>query len=68
MRIVKDFLGKTIQLVATKKPPIAFEVGAGADQKMGESRTYKLCAYLEGDDLPVYSLTIEVFELGSLKE
>eukprot|EP00957_Ditylum_brightwellii_P078489 5968148-Ditylum_brightwellii.AAC.1 len=33
-----------------------------------ESRTYKFCTQNEEDILPMYSLIIEVFELGSPKE
>eukprot|EP00957_Ditylum_brightwellii_P074756 5681620-Ditylum_brightwellii.AAC.1 len=68
MRIAKKFLKKAIQVVATKKPLIAFEVDTYIDQKIGESRTYKFCMQPEEDSLPVYSLTIEVFELGCPEE
>eukprot|EP00957_Ditylum_brightwellii_P143727 10950234-Ditylum_brightwellii.AAC.1 len=57
----KGFLRESIQLVATKKPLIVFEVEASADQKMGESRTYKLHTQPEEENLPVYSLTVKVF-------
>eukprot|EP00957_Ditylum_brightwellii_P182372 13892924-Ditylum_brightwellii.AAC.1 len=66
--MAKDFSREAIQFVAMKEPPITFEVDAGIDQKMGESRTYKFCMYPEEDSLPVYSLTIEVFNFGSPKE
>eukprot|EP00957_Ditylum_brightwellii_P090223 6871598-Ditylum_brightwellii.AAC.1 len=68
MGIAKGFLKEAIQLVATKKPPIAFEVESGMEQKLGESRTYKLHTQPEEDNFPMYLLTIEVFELGSSKE
>eukprot|EP00957_Ditylum_brightwellii_P051723 3922266-Ditylum_brightwellii.AAC.1 len=69
MRIAKDFLRETIQLIATKRPPIVFEIEEGVtDRKLGESRTYKLHTHPEEDNYPVYSLKIEVFELGSPKE
>eukprot|EP00957_Ditylum_brightwellii_P144465 11004523-Ditylum_brightwellii.AAC.1 len=68
MKIAKDFSKETIQLVATKKPPIVFEVDASTDQKLGESRTYKLCTTSEEDSSPAYLLTVERFELGSPKE
>eukprot|EP00957_Ditylum_brightwellii_P065674 4980512-Ditylum_brightwellii.AAC.2 len=61
MRIAKDFLREVIQLVATKRPPIAFGIEEGVtDKKLGESRTYKLCTQPEEDNFPVYWLTIEV--------
>eukprot|EP00957_Ditylum_brightwellii_P197089 15014938-Ditylum_brightwellii.AAC.2 len=60
MRSDKDFLREAIQFVATKKPPIAFEVEEGADWKLGESSTYKLCMQPEEDNSPVYLLTVEV--------
>eukprot|EP00957_Ditylum_brightwellii_P064811 4917467-Ditylum_brightwellii.AAC.1 len=61
MRIAKDFLREAIQLVATKRPLIAFEVEEGVtDKKIGESRTYKLCTQPEEDNSPIYLLTIEV--------
>eukprot|EP00957_Ditylum_brightwellii_P210961 15365608-Ditylum_brightwellii.AAC.1 len=60
MRITQDFLREAIQLVATKKPLIAFKVEEGADRKLGESRKYKLCMQPEEDNSPVYSLTVEV--------
>eukprot|EP00957_Ditylum_brightwellii_P092755 7062563-Ditylum_brightwellii.AAC.1 len=69
MRIAQDFLREAIQLVATKKSPIAFKVEEGvAHRKLGESRMCKLCMQPEKDNSPVYSLTVEVFELGSPKE
>eukprot|EP00957_Ditylum_brightwellii_P098058 7469591-Ditylum_brightwellii.AAC.1 len=44
MRIAQDFLRETIQLVVTKKPPIAVEVEEEvADRKLEESTMYKLC-------------------------
>jgi hypothetical protein len=69
MRIAKEFLREAIQLVATKRPLIAFEVEEGVtDKKIGESRTYKLCTRPKEEKSPVYSLRIEVFKLGSPKE
>eukprot|EP00957_Ditylum_brightwellii_P097314 7412239-Ditylum_brightwellii.AAC.1 len=68
MKVTKDFSREAIQLVATKKPPIAFEVEQSVNQKMGESRTYKFFMQPEEDNLPMYSLTIEVFELISSKK
>eukprot|EP00957_Ditylum_brightwellii_P164381 12514697-Ditylum_brightwellii.AAC.1 len=69
MRIATDFLREAIQLVATKRPQIAFKVEEGVtDKKLGESRTYKLCAQSEEDNSPMHLLTIEVFELGSPEE
>eukprot|EP00957_Ditylum_brightwellii_P023149 1746731-Ditylum_brightwellii.AAC.1 len=47
---------------------IAFEVEPSIDQNMGDSRTYKLCTQPEEDNLPVYSLTVIFFELGSSEE
>eukprot|EP00957_Ditylum_brightwellii_P058719 4452856-Ditylum_brightwellii.AAC.1 len=48
MRIAKDFLREAIQLAATKRCPIAFEVKEGVtDKKLGEIRTYKLCTQPE---------------------
>eukprot|EP00957_Ditylum_brightwellii_P145292 11066135-Ditylum_brightwellii.AAC.1 len=44
MRITKNFSREAIKLVATKGPPIAFEIEEGvADRKLGESRMHKLC-------------------------
>eukprot|EP00957_Ditylum_brightwellii_P081284 6183228-Ditylum_brightwellii.AAC.1 len=64
MRIPKDFLREAIQFVAIKRPPIAFKIEEGVtDRKLGESRTYKLCAQLEEDNSPVYSLTVEVKQI-----
>eukprot|EP00957_Ditylum_brightwellii_P191454 14576568-Ditylum_brightwellii.AAC.1 len=37
MRIAQGFSREAIQLDATKKPPIAFEVEEGADRKLEES-------------------------------
>eukprot|EP00957_Ditylum_brightwellii_P159124 12110403-Ditylum_brightwellii.AAC.2 len=68
MKIAKDFSREAIQLVATKTLLIVFEVEPNADGKMGESRTYMPCTHLEEDNLPVYSLTVELFELGSPNE
>eukprot|EP00957_Ditylum_brightwellii_P150667 11471848-Ditylum_brightwellii.AAC.1 len=69
MGITKDFLRESIQLVAMKRLPIAFEVEEGVtDNKLGESMTYKLCMQPEENNFPVYLLTFEVFELGSPKE
>eukprot|EP00957_Ditylum_brightwellii_P090246 6873319-Ditylum_brightwellii.AAC.1 len=59
MRIAKDFLREAIQFVATTKPPAAFEIGEGADWKLQESRTYKLCMQPEEENSPVYLLTAE---------
>eukprot|EP00957_Ditylum_brightwellii_P029460 2227023-Ditylum_brightwellii.AAC.1 len=59
MTIAQDFSREAIQLVVTMKPPIAFEVEEGADRKLGESRTYKLCMQLDEENSPVYSLTVE---------
>eukprot|EP00957_Ditylum_brightwellii_P117927 8995163-Ditylum_brightwellii.AAC.1 len=61
MRIAKDFLREAIQLVATKRPLIAFKIDEGVvDRKLGESRIYKLCTQSEKDNSPMYSLTVEV--------
>eukprot|EP00957_Ditylum_brightwellii_P036701 2779917-Ditylum_brightwellii.AAC.1 len=60
MRIAHFFLREAIQCVTTKKPLIVFRVEKGADWKLGESRTYKLCLEPEEDNSPVYSLTVEV--------
>eukprot|EP00957_Ditylum_brightwellii_P189376 14414465-Ditylum_brightwellii.AAC.1 len=60
MRITKDFLRETIQLVATKRLPITFEIEEGvADRKLGESMMHKLCTQLEEDNPTMYSLTVE---------
>eukprot|EP00957_Ditylum_brightwellii_P051821 3929566-Ditylum_brightwellii.AAC.1 len=45
-----------------------FEAEPSTDQKMGENRTYKLCMQPEDDNLPMSSVTAEVFELDSPKE
>jgi hypothetical protein len=67
--IAKDFLREAIQLVNTKRPLIKFKVEEGVtDKKLGESRMYKLCMQPKEEKSPVYSLTIEVFELGSHEE
>eukprot|EP00957_Ditylum_brightwellii_P158403 12056367-Ditylum_brightwellii.AAC.1 len=68
MKLANDVSRKSIQPVVTKKPLITFEAEQSLDQKLGESRTYKLHMKLEEDNLPVYSLTVEVFELSSPKE
>eukprot|EP00957_Ditylum_brightwellii_P119628 9127106-Ditylum_brightwellii.AAC.1 len=69
MRIVKDFSRKTIQFIATKRPPIVLKVEEGVtNKKLGERRMYKLCMQPEEDNSPVYSLTIDIFKLGSPKE
>eukprot|EP00957_Ditylum_brightwellii_P052854 4007155-Ditylum_brightwellii.AAC.1 len=68
MKIAHDFLREAIQLVATKKPLIVFEVEEGADQKLGESRTYKLHTQPGEKISPVYLLAIKVFKLGSSKK
>eukprot|EP00957_Ditylum_brightwellii_P187816 14300617-Ditylum_brightwellii.AAC.1 len=69
MRIAKDFSREAIQLVNTKRPLIKFKVEKIVTDKMlGESRMYKLCTQPKEEKLPVYSLTIEVFELGSPEE
>eukprot|EP00957_Ditylum_brightwellii_P015178 1143460-Ditylum_brightwellii.AAC.1 len=69
MRIAKDFWREAIQLVGTKRPPIAFNIEEGVvDRKLGESRMYKLCPQPEEDNSPVCSLAIDIFELGSPKE
>eukprot|EP00957_Ditylum_brightwellii_P087663 6675171-Ditylum_brightwellii.AAC.1 len=52
MRIAQDFSKEVIQLVATKKPPITFEVEEGAKQKLGGSKTYKLYTQPEEDNAP----------------
>eukprot|EP00957_Ditylum_brightwellii_P017994 1356050-Ditylum_brightwellii.AAC.1 len=50
-----------IQLVATKRHLIVFEVEEGVvDKKLGEIRTYKLCMQPEEENSFVYLLTIEV--------
>eukprot|EP00957_Ditylum_brightwellii_P172719 13148423-Ditylum_brightwellii.AAC.1 len=61
MMIAKDCLREAIQLVPTKRPPIAFKIKE-------ESMMYKLCMQLEEDNSPVYSLTVGVCKLGSPKE
>eukprot|EP00957_Ditylum_brightwellii_P158017 12028416-Ditylum_brightwellii.AAC.1 len=69
MRIAKVLLRKAIQLVSTKRPLIKFKVEEGVtDKKLGESRMYKLCIHPKEEKSPVYSLTLEVFELGSPEE
>eukprot|EP00957_Ditylum_brightwellii_P098449 7500587-Ditylum_brightwellii.AAC.1 len=68
MRIAKKNSRGDIQLVATKKQLIVFEIVEGVDQKLGESRTYKLCMQPEEDNSHVYLLTVKVFELVSPKE
>eukprot|EP00957_Ditylum_brightwellii_P075734 5755901-Ditylum_brightwellii.AAC.1 len=54
MRISKDFLREAIQLVATKRPLIVFEIEEGvADRKLGESWMYKLYTQPEEENSPV---------------
>eukprot|EP00957_Ditylum_brightwellii_P103763 7904788-Ditylum_brightwellii.AAC.1 len=66
MRIAKDFLRESIQIMNTKRPLIEFKVEEGViDKKLGENRMYKLCTQPEEEKSPVYLLTTEVFELGS---
>eukprot|EP00957_Ditylum_brightwellii_P029321 2216627-Ditylum_brightwellii.AAC.1 len=64
----KIFSREAIQLVVTKKPLISFKVEASTDQKMGKSCTYKLHMQPEEENSPVYSLSVEVFELSSPKQ
>eukprot|EP00957_Ditylum_brightwellii_P027785 2100083-Ditylum_brightwellii.AAC.1 len=47
------FSKEAIQLFAAKKRPIVFDVEEGADQKLGESRTYKLCMQPEEENSPM---------------
>eukprot|EP00957_Ditylum_brightwellii_P169525 12902390-Ditylum_brightwellii.AAC.1 len=68
MRIVQDVSREASQLVTTKKSLILFKVEEGSDQKLGESRMYKLFTQPEEDNSPVYLLAVEVFELVSTKE
>eukprot|EP00957_Ditylum_brightwellii_P200196 15260975-Ditylum_brightwellii.AAC.2 len=69
MRIAKDSLRETIQLVNTKGPLIKFEINKEfIDKKLGESRLHKLCTQPKEEKSPVYLLTSEVFELGLTKE
>eukprot|EP00957_Ditylum_brightwellii_P064361 4884931-Ditylum_brightwellii.AAC.1 len=67
MRIAKDFLREAIQLVATKRPPIAFKIEEGAvDRNLGEKRMYELHTQLKEDNVPVYSLAVEVLKGQSM--
>eukprot|EP00957_Ditylum_brightwellii_P152418 11603158-Ditylum_brightwellii.AAC.1 len=57
MRISKDFLRESIQLVNTKRPPIEFEIDKEAmDKKLGESRTCNLCTQPKEEKSPVNQL------------
>eukprot|EP00957_Ditylum_brightwellii_P031305 2373197-Ditylum_brightwellii.AAC.1 len=56
----QGFLERAIQLVTTKKPQIMFEVTGNVDKRWG--------AQPDEENSPIYSLTVEVFELGSPKE
>ena len=56
----QGFLKRAIQLVTTKKPRIMFEVTGNVDKRSG--------AQPNEENSPIYSLTVEVFELDSPKE
>eukprot|EP00957_Ditylum_brightwellii_P033690 2553506-Ditylum_brightwellii.AAC.1 len=61
MRIANNFSRKAIQLVATKRPPITFEVEERiTHKKLRESRMYKFCMHPDKDNSLMYLLTIEV--------
>eukprot|EP00957_Ditylum_brightwellii_P142152 10830350-Ditylum_brightwellii.AAC.1 len=60
MRITKEFSREATQLVATKMPPVAFEIEEGVeDRKMRESRMYKLHIQPEEDNSLMWSLTMK---------
>eukprot|EP00957_Ditylum_brightwellii_P084132 6395847-Ditylum_brightwellii.AAC.1 len=65
MKVVKEFSREATQLVATKTLPIAFEIETTMDQKIEKSRTYKQCTQQAEENLSVYSLSVDVFELDS---